>query len=95
MEAFAPGVLAFILVEVKRLDPPLYPIVLLLARTGMPIGEALALQAGDIDLDSRCIHIKRTWGSRAKANQQARFNSPKGRRERSVNMSKQLTDIRI
>jgi integrase len=60
VEVFAPGVLAFILSEAKRLDPALYPSVLLLARTGMRIGEALALQAGDIDLDGRCIHIKRT-----------------------------------
>jgi integrase len=33
----------------------------------MRIGEALTLQAGDIDLGSRCVHIKRTWGSRTKA----------------------------
>jgi integrase len=92
VEVFAPGVLAFILSEAKRLDPALYPIVLLLARTGMRIGEALALQAGDIDLDGRCIHIKRTWGSRAKQNREHRFNSPKGKRDRLVDMSKQLTD---
>jgi integrase len=79
--------------ETKRLDPPLYPIVLLLARTGMRIGEALALQAGDIDLDNRCIHIKRTWGSRSKANREERFNSPKGKRDRLTDMSKQLTDV--
>jgi integrase len=93
VEVFAPGVLAFILSEAKRLDPPLCPIVLLLARTGMRIGEALALQAGDIDLDNRCIHIKRTWGSRSKVNREKRFNSPKGKRDRLVDMSKQLTDV--
>jgi Phage integrase family len=87
VEVFAPGVLAFILSEAKRQDPPLYPIVLLLARTGMRIGEALALQARDIDLDGRCIHIKRTWGSRTKANRAERFNSPKGKRDRLVDMS--------
>ena len=43
VEAFAPSALAFILSEANQLDPPLYPIVLLLARTGMRIGEALAL----------------------------------------------------
>src|SRR5215475_3299381 len=73
VEVFAPGVLVFILSEAKRLDPPLYPIVLLLTRTGMRIGEALGLQAGDIDLDNRCIHIKRIWGSRSKANREERF----------------------
>jgi integrase len=84
--------LAFILSEAKRLDPPLYPLVVLLAMTGMRIGEALAVQVGDIDLEGRSIHIKRTWGSRAKADQQARFNSPKGKRGRLIDMSQQLTD---
>jgi integrase len=78
VEVYAPGVLAFVLSEAKRLDPLLYPIVLLLARTGLWIGEALALQAGDIDFDNRCIHIKRTWGSRSKANREERFNSQRG-----------------
>jgi integrase len=58
----------------------------------MRIGEALALQAGDIDLDGRCIHIKRTWGSRPKQNREHRFNSPKGKRDRLVDMPKQLMD---
>jgi integrase len=93
VEVYAPGMLAFVLSEAKRLDLLLYPIVLLLARTGMRIGEALALQARDIDLDNRCIHIKRTWGNRSKANREERFNSPKGKRDRLTDMSKQLTDV--
>jgi integrase len=92
VEVFAPGVLVFILSEAKRLDPALYPIILLLARTGMRIGEALALQSEDIDIDRRCIHIVQTWGSRTRANREHRFNSPKGKRDRLVDMSKQLTD---
>ena len=91
VEVFAPGVLAFILDEAKRLDPSLYPIVLLMARTGLRIGEALALKVGDIDLDARHIEVRRTWGSRAQANGALRFNTPKGRRARLVDMSKQLT----
>ena len=65
----------------------LYPIMLPLARTGVHIGEAPMLQAGDIDLGGQCTHIKRTWGSRAKANQEKRFNSPKGRWDRLVDTS--------
>jgi integrase len=91
VEVFAPGVLAFILDEAKRLDPGLYPIVLLMARTGLRIREALALQVGDIDLDARHIEVRRTWGSRARANGALRFNTPKGRRARLVDMSRQLT----
>ena len=50
--------------KAKRLDPELYPSVLLLARTGLRLGEALALQVGDIDLEARHIQVQRTWGSR-------------------------------
>jgi integrase len=59
----------------------------------MRIGEALALQTADIDIDRRCIHIVRTWGSRTKADQEHRFNSSKGKRDRLVDMSKQLTGM--
>jgi integrase len=59
----------------------------------MLIGEALARQIGDIDIDRRCIHIVRTWGSRRKADQEHRFNSSKGKRDRLVDMSKQLTGM--
>lgn len=93
VEVFSAGVLAFILDTAKRTDPTLYPIVLLLARTGMRIGEALTLQAGNIDLGSRSIHVKRTWGSRRKADQEGRINTPKGGRYRLVDMSNQLTDV--
>jgi integrase len=69
------------------------PIILPLARTGMRIGEALALQTADIDIDRRCIHIVRTWGSRTKADQEHRFDSAKSKRDRLVDMSKQLTGM--
>jgi hypothetical protein len=59
----------------------------------MRIGEVLALQAGDIDIDRRCIHIVRTWGSRTKAKQEHRWNSTKGKRDRLVDTSKQLTGM--
>jgi integrase len=56
-------------------------------------GEALARQTADIDIDRRCIHIVRTWGSRTKADQERRFNSSKGKRDRLVDMSKQLSGM--
>jgi integrase len=59
----------------------------------MRIGKALAFQAGDIDLVGRYLHIKRTWGSRAKIHWGQRFNSPKGMRDRLLDMSKQLMDV--
>jgi integrase len=93
VELFTPEVLVFVLCGAMRLDPPLYPIVLLLARTGVRVGDALTLQGEDIDLERRCVHIQSTWGSRAKANRETGYNSPKGGRDRLVDMSKQLTDV--
>lgn len=62
-----------------------YPMVLTLARTGMRLGEAIALQWGDIDFNSRFITIQRGM-SRGK------LETPKSGKFRRVDMSKQLTE---
>jgi len=62
-----------------------YPLFLLLARTGLRIGEALALQWGDIDFNSRFIHVQRGL-SRGKV------ELPKNGKTRKVDMSIQLTE---
>ena len=41
--------------------PAYYPFFLCLARTGMRLGEALALQWGDIDFRSRFIEVRRNY----------------------------------
>jgi len=38
-----------------------YPFVLLLARTGLRMGEAIALQWQDIDFEGRFINVQRNW----------------------------------
>ncbi len=65
--------------------PQHYPLVLTLARTGMRLGEALALQWSDIDFNSRFITIQRgiSWG---------KVETPKNGKTRRVDMSKQLTE---
>jgi integrase len=65
--------------------PADYPLFLLLARTGVRIGEALGLQWGDIDFNGRFINLKRSlsWG---------KITTLKGRRGRQIDMSRQLTD---
>ena len=50
------------------------------------IGEALALQAGDIDLQQRQATVKRTWSLRG-ATGNDRFNSPKSGKERVVDLT--------
>jgi integrase len=58
---------------------------LLLARTGMRIGEALALKWGDIDFNSRFIEVKRSIV-------RGHISTPKSGKPRQVDMSPQLTE---
>jgi len=63
-----------------------YPLALLLARTGMRIGEAVALKWEDVDFDNRIITVRRTF-SRGK------LGTPKNGKNRKVDMSLQLTAV--
>jgi len=65
--------------------PEHYPLALTLARTGMRIGEALALQWGDIDFTGRFITVQRGFS-------RGRLEIPKSGRARRIDMSQQLTD---
>ncbi len=58
---------------------------LLLARTGMRIGEALALQWGDIDFNGRFIQVRRSVVRGV-------VSTPKSGKSRRVDMSLQLTE---
>jgi integrase len=73
-------------------EPRWYPMVLLMARTGMRVGEALALQVEDLDFAERRIHVVRTWsGGTAEGGE--RFNTPKSHKPRWIDMSLQLKDV--
>jgi integrase len=62
-----------------------YPLFLLLGRTGVRIGEALALQWGDIDFQGRFITVSRSLV-------RGRISTPKSGKSRRVDMSLQLTE---
>jgi integrase len=62
-----------------------YPMALTLARTGMRLGEALALQWPDIDFHGQFIKVQRGF-SRGK------IETPKNGKSRRVDMSRQLTE---
>lgn len=64
-----------------------YPFLLALARTGLRLGEALALQWGDIDWHGHFMEIQRAYCHRSR-----RIQSPKNGKTRRVDMSQQLTD---
>jgi integrase len=68
--------------------PRHYPLALTLARTGLRLGEAIALQWGDIDFKGRFIVVQRNF-SRGKA------ETPKSGKSRRVDMSKQLTETLV
>ncbi|MGD0915060.1 MAG: site-specific integrase [Thermodesulfobacteriota bacterium] len=63
-----------------------YPLTLLLFRTGLRIGEALALKWGDIDFNGRFIHVQRGL-SRMK------IQTPKSGKTRRIDMSPQLAEV--
>ncbi len=77
----------------KRQSPQVYGLVLTLARTGLRLGEALALQVDDLDLTRRELWVRRTWGSRRKALGERRFNTPKSGKARRVDMSQQRCQV--
>ena len=77
--------LKLLLDKVQKHYTEYYPLFLLLARTGIRIGEALGLQLGDIDFNSRFINLKRSLYRR-------KITTPKGKRGRKVDMSLQLAE---
>ena len=65
--------------------PADYPFVLLLVRTGLRLGEAVALQWADIDFNPRVIQVRRNLSL-------GRIQTPKSGKWRRVDMSKHLTE---
>ncbi len=63
-----------------------YPLFLLLARTGMRLGEALALQWGDVDFGSHEVRVARAISA-------GRVDTPKSGHGRTVDMSEQLSRV--
>jgi integrase len=62
-----------------------YPLLLLLLRTGMRIGEALALQWGDIDFNGRFIHVQRGLSRK-------KIETPKSGKTRRIDMTPHLSE---
>jgi len=77
--------LAQLLVACRESFPAQYPFALLLARTGLRIGEAVALQWGDTDFHSRFVEVKRNWVDGV-------LTSPKSGKGRRVDMSLMLME---
>jgi integrase len=69
-----------------RWRPHWYPLLLFLMRTGVRIGEAIALERADLDLRDRFARIRQNYT-------RGRLTSTKGRRVRRVDLSPQIADL--
>ena len=64
-----------------------YPLLLCLLRTGMRVGEAIALQWGDLDFNARFATVQRTMDDGQKV------TTPKSGKARRVDLSTKLTEV--
>ena len=82
-EPFSPDELRLYLSTMKDVKPEYYPLFFLLSRTGMRIGEALALQWPDVLLAEKKIRVRQSWGSGS-------YTTPKSGRTRIVPLTPDL-----
>ena len=87
VEVFTPKEEQQILEMVKESLPDYYPFVLFLFRTGVREGEAVALQPGDLDFQSRYAWICRNYTAGHLE------DSPKSGKSRKVDLSKDLVAV--
>ncbi len=78
--------IATLLDTAKTKAPRYYPIFLCAARTGLRMGELLALQWDDLDFNGRCIQISRNFTH-------WKLTTPKSGESRRVDMSLELTQV--
>jgi integrase len=78
--------LGHFLATAERLEPRLFSLFFTLARTGMRIGEGLALQWDDVDVPAREIRVARGFS-------RGRLETPKSGVARTVDMSQQLARV--
>jgi len=87
IEVFTKEEEALILTFVKNALPLYYPLIVLLFRTGLREGEAVALRPEDLNLHSRYLTVRRNFTAGRMA------DSPKGGRTRKVDLSKDLVEV--
>lgn len=72
--------------SVKEHYPRHFPFFLTALRTGMRLGELLALKPGDLDFNRSFIEVRRNWVK-------GKITTPKNGKSRPVDMSKQLKRV--
>jgi integrase len=69
----------------KEHFPRYYPFFLTALRTGLRLGELIALKPGDLDFNGRFIEVRRNFGK-------GHLTSPKNGKSRRVDMSEELSE---
>lgn len=70
----------------RKESPQYYPLMLCAFRTGMRLGEILALAWEDVDLNRNIIEVRRSFSG-------GYFSTPKSHKVRFVDMSEQLKEV--
>ncbi len=86
VEVFSPDELARLLSVAAQDSPEWHPFMLCLARSGIRLGEAVALEWRDVDFERRVLIIRRT-------ERRGRVSVPKSGKARRVDMSRQLGGV--
>jgi integrase len=86
IEVFTPEELTRLLEVIERDYHYAYPFILCLARTGLRLGEAMALQWADVDFAQRVLLVRRSVRRGVTA-------VPKNGKARRVDMSRQLSAV--
>lgn len=87
VKAFTREQLATFLDTAEREEAAIYPLLFCLARTGMRLGEALALQWDDFDFTRREVRVVRARG------EDGSITTPKSGHGRTVDVSQQLVAL--
>lgn len=87
MDTFSHEEECLVLEITKEKYPHYYPFVLLLFRTGMREGEAVAMRPEDLDLRKRYVWVQRNFTAGQLS------NTPKSRQKRKVDLSHDLVAV--
>ncbi len=86
VEWLTEGELSRFLEVAAQREPRHYPLLLTLVSTGLRVGEALAVQVGDLDLDRGKIHVRRSV-------RKYRVGSPKSGKARTVDVPDSTVEV--
>ena len=80
------GELTLFLDTTEKYFPKYYPFFLLLSKTGLRLGEAIALRWSDLDFNSHLIHVRQNMV-------RGKITTPKSKQTRKVDMSEHLEAV--